>query len=100
MALPRKDKTPIIVPSSIRRRADLKASDKLEVKAGGVITAQRDDDGYTPAQRRKLLAELKLAQKDIAEGRFYGPFNSGAEVRDFIEGEIGKKAAAKRKRRG
>ena len=102
MALPRKDKTPIIVPSSIRRRAGIKASDKLEFKAGGgviTITAQRDDDGYTPALRRKLLAELDKSMQDIKEGRFYGPFDSVAELRDFVEGEIKKKAAAKHKRR-
>ena len=84
MSVAVKDRAPIIVPMSVRRRAGIKASDKLEFKAtGGVITitAQRDEDGYTPAQRRKLLGELRLAEKDIAEGRFYGPFNSGAEVR-------------------
>jgi bifunctional DNA-binding transcriptional regulator/antitoxin component of YhaV-PrlF toxin-antitoxin module len=105
MTLPRKDKAPIIVPASFRRRAGIKPDQPLEFKASaGVITITSKpevaDDEYTPEQRRKILVDLKLAEKDIAEGRFYGPFNSGAEVRDFIEGEIKKPAAAKRKRRG
>jgi bifunctional DNA-binding transcriptional regulator/antitoxin component of YhaV-PrlF toxin-antitoxin module len=99
----RKDKTPIIVPASLRRRAGIKATDKLEFKAsGGVITITAkpdDDDEYTPAQRRKILAELEKGMKDIEEGRLYGPFNSVAELRDFVEGGIKRKAAAKHKRR-
>jgi AbrB family looped-hinge helix DNA binding protein len=100
-----KDRTPIVVPLSVRRRAGIKPGDTLEFKASaGVITItpkpEIADDDYTPEQRRKILADLKLAQKDIAEGRFYGPFNTGTEVRDFVEGEIRKRAAAKRKRGG
>jgi hypothetical protein len=65
------------------------------------ITAKPEvaDDDYTPEQRRKILADLKLAKKDIAEGRFYGPFNTGAEVRSFVQSEMKKMAGAKRKRR-
>ena len=104
MALPRKDKAPIIVPSSIRRRAGIKASDKLEFKArGGVITItakpENADDEYTPEQRRKLLADLKLAKKDIAEGRFYGPYETVDQMIESVEGELRKRAAAKKRKR-
>jgi bifunctional DNA-binding transcriptional regulator/antitoxin component of YhaV-PrlF toxin-antitoxin module len=103
MALPRKDKSPIIVPPSVRRRAGIKPGDTLEFKAsGGVITITAKpsvDDEYTPAQRRRILAELEKGMKDIEEGRFYGPFDSVAELRDFVEGEIKRKAVARHKRR-
>ncbi len=103
MALVQKDKTPLMVPEPIRRRAGFKPSDRLEFKASGgviTITAKPDDeDEYTPEQRREILADLKLAKKDIAEGRFYGPFKTGAEVRKFVEAELRKTAGAKPKRR-
>jgi bifunctional DNA-binding transcriptional regulator/antitoxin component of YhaV-PrlF toxin-antitoxin module len=104
MALPRKDKAPIVVPSSVRRRAGFKPSDKLEFKAsGGVITItakpESADDEHAPEQRRKILADLKLAQKDIAEGRFYGPYETVDQMIESVEAELRKRAAAKKRKR-
>ena len=67
MALVQKDKTPLMVPEPIRRRAGFKPSDQLEFKASGgviTITAKPDDeDEYTPEQRREILADLKLEKR-------------------------------------
>lgn len=100
-----KNKTPLVVPPSIRRCAGIKAGDTLEFKAsGGVITItakpESAEDEYTPEQRKRINARLKKALQDVEEGRFYGPFDSVAQLRDSVEQEIKKGNARKRKPAG
>ena len=57
-----KNKTPLVVPPSVRRQAGLK-SEKIEFKvSGGVIGIHPKplaaDDEYTPEQRRIVDAQL------------------------------------------
>jgi bifunctional DNA-binding transcriptional regulator/antitoxin component of YhaV-PrlF toxin-antitoxin module len=104
MTVTLKDNAPLIVPPSLRRRAGLKPGDKLEFQATrGVITIRAaaqspDDDECTPEQRRTILADARAGLKEIEEGKFYGPFGSGAELGRFVEGEVRKEEARKRKR--
>lgn len=98
-----KHKTPLIVPPSVRRRAGLKPGDKLEFQAsGGIITIRSStrvlDDEYTPAQRRAILADAKAGLKEIEQGQGYGPFETAAELRTFVERAI-KVEARKPKRK-
>jgi bifunctional DNA-binding transcriptional regulator/antitoxin component of YhaV-PrlF toxin-antitoxin module len=79
-----KNKTPLVVPLAIRRRAGLKSGQELEFKvSGGVITIapkQPDaDDEYTPAQRRIIDAQLAEGLADIKAGRVHGPFSTHQE---------------------
>jgi bifunctional DNA-binding transcriptional regulator/antitoxin component of YhaV-PrlF toxin-antitoxin module len=104
MPLPRKDKAPIVVPPSIRRRAGFKPSDKLEFKAsGGVITItakpETADDEYTPAQRRVIDAGIREGLEQFKRGEVFGPFDSASEMMASIEAEIKKRRVAKRKKR-
>ena len=99
-----RDRAPLIVPASVRRRAGFKASDKLEFKASGgviVITAKVDnaDDEYTLAQRRAIDKQLNQAMKDIDEGRFYGPYETVDEMIESVEGELRKRSTAKKRKR-
>lgn len=99
-----KNKTPLIVPPSIRRRAGLKPGDELEFRAsGGVITItakpESADDDYSPEQRKYIDARLKKALEEVEEGQAIGPFNTAAEMIASIESEIKKRRAAKRKKR-
>jgi len=100
MALPRKDKAPIIVPASFRRRAGIKPDQPLEFKAsGGVITITAKpevlDDEYTPAQRRKIDRSIAKGLADIKAGRIYGPFDTVAEMARSMEAEIRARRARK-----
>jgi bifunctional DNA-binding transcriptional regulator/antitoxin component of YhaV-PrlF toxin-antitoxin module len=102
MALPRKDKAPIIVPASPRRRAGIKPDQPLEFKgSGGVITTTAKpevlDDEYTPAQRRKIDRSIAKGLADVKAGRIYGPFDSVAEMARSVEAEI--RARRTRKKR-
>src|SRR5207237_2417627 len=85
MTVTLKDKTQLVVPSSVQRRAGLKAGDRLEFKvSGGVITITPKlpsaDDQYTPEQRRIIDARLDKADEDIKAGRVHGPFTSAKEA--------------------
>jgi bifunctional DNA-binding transcriptional regulator/antitoxin component of YhaV-PrlF toxin-antitoxin module len=91
----------LVVPPSVRRRAGIKAGDRLEFEAArGVITIRKsqqlEDDEYTPAQRRAIQKRLDEAAKDVREGRVYGPFTTIAELERSLR-RVGKASVAKRK---
>jgi hypothetical protein len=74
MTLALRNKTPLVVPSAIQRRAGLNA-DQVEFRAaGGVITITAKppsaDNEYTPAQRRAIDARLEAARKSSTHGPF------------------------------
>ena len=80
-----KNKTPLVVPPAVRRRAGLKSGDKLEFKvSGGVITIlpmlSTADDEYTPAQRRVIDRGIAKGLQDIRKGRVHGPFKTADEA--------------------
>ena len=88
----------IVIPASIRRRAGIKAGDRLEFKvSGGIINiipkVPPADDEYTPAQRRVIDAQLD----DAAKGPYYGPFDSADAAIKFLHREIRKRKAAQSK---
>ena len=92
-----KEKKQLAAPSSVQRKAGLKAGDKLEFRAsGGVITIlpklPSADDDYTPEQRRKVDAELAKGLQDLKEGRTYGPFNTADEMIASMEKQLKKRA--------
>ena len=75
----------LVVPTSVRRRAGIKAGDRLEFEAArGVITIRKsrqlEDDEYTPAQRRTIQKRLDEAAEDVRQGRVYGPFSTHEEL--------------------
>ena len=92
----------LIVPPSVRRKAGLKAGDRVEFQvSGGVITIVPElpsaDDEYTPEQRRIIDARLAKADEDIQHGRVYGPFDTVEEMIASLEAHIKERRAAKRK---
>ena len=87
----------LVVPSSVRRRAGIKAGDRLEFKvSGGIISIipklPSAHDEYTPAQRRMIDAQLDEA----AKGPTYGPFTA-AQATQFLKAEL--KARSKKSKR-
>ena len=97
-----KNKTPLVVPPAVRRRAGLKRGQELEFKvSGGVITIlpKPPDDEYTPDQRRVIDARLAEGLADIKAGRTFGPFNSADEMIAHMEARVANRATARRARR-
>lgn len=93
-----------MVPPSIRRKARLKAGDRVEFKvSGGVITIlpklPSADDEYTPEQRRVIAREIAKGLEDVRNGRTYGPFDTADEAIKFLHKEIRARKAAQRKLR-
>ena len=95
-----KNKTSLLVPPSVQRRAGIKNGDRLEFKvSGGVIMIvpklPTADDEYTPEQRRIIDAQLDEAEK----GPFHGPFNTADEMIAHMKSELKKRAARKKTKR-
>jgi bifunctional DNA-binding transcriptional regulator/antitoxin component of YhaV-PrlF toxin-antitoxin module len=85
VAIKNDNKTPLVVPRAVRRKAGFKSGQELEIKAsGGVITIlpkfPNADDEYTPGQRRMIDARLKKALQEVGEGHTAGPFNTADEM--------------------
>jgi bifunctional DNA-binding transcriptional regulator/antitoxin component of YhaV-PrlF toxin-antitoxin module len=98
-----KNKTPLVVPPSIRRRAGLRSGQKIEFKvSGGVISIHPKlptaDDEYTPEQRRIVDAQLAEGLADIEAGRVHGPFSTHKEFITSLHAEAKKLNRKKTKR--
>src|ERR1700730_13858100 len=96
-----KNKTPLVVPPAVRRRAGLKSGDKLEFKvSGGVITIlpmlSTADDEYTPAQRRVIDRGIAKGLQDIRKGRVHGPFETADEAIAHLRAHSGSRRKAGR----
>ena len=79
-----KERAPLVVPLTIRRRAGIKPADRLEFKAArGVITIvsrSRIASDETPEQRRIIDAQVAEGLEDIREGRVSPPFDTVEEM--------------------
>ena len=84
-----------MVPLTIRRRAGIKAGDRLEFKtARGVITIvsrSRIADEETPEQRKIIDAQLAEGLEDIRKGRVSRPFDTVEEMLVSLKGSSPKK---------
>ena len=90
-----KNKFQLVIPQSVRKQLGINLGDTLEVKVERgkltytpktVVVIDRAgfpnaDDEYTPAQRRKIDAQLREARK----GPFYGPFKNGDDIALFLK---------------
>jgi bifunctional DNA-binding transcriptional regulator/antitoxin component of YhaV-PrlF toxin-antitoxin module len=90
----------LVVPPAVRRRAGIKAGDRLEFEAArGVITIRKSqqvkDDEYTPAQRRRIQKRLDEAAEDVRQGRVYGPFSTHEKLMASLA-RTGKQSASRR----
>jgi bifunctional DNA-binding transcriptional regulator/antitoxin component of YhaV-PrlF toxin-antitoxin module len=79
-----KNKTPLVVPPSVRRQAGLKSRQQIEfMVVGGVISIRpklpAPDDEYTPEQHRIVDAQLAEGLSDVEAGRVHGPFSTHKE---------------------
>ena len=92
-----KNKTPIVIPPSIQRRAGIKAGDQLEFRVSGSVISilprrSAADEEYTAEQRQQIDAELAEASK----GPYFGPFDTADAAITFMNLEIRKRRTKKR----
>jgi len=97
-----KEKTPLVVPTSVRRKAGFKAGEELEFRAsGGVVTIVPKlplaDDEYTPQERRVIDARLKKSLDEVKRGHTAGPFNTADAMIASLKQEL-KKTSRKKAR--
>ena len=98
MTLKVKNRTDLVVPPSVRRRAGIKPGDQVEFNvSGGIINIipklPSAVDDYTPERRRVIDARLDEAKR----GPYYGPFQTADEATKFLRQEIKHRRATKRK---
>ena len=98
-----KNKTPLVVPPSVRRQAGLKSGQKIEFKVSrGVISihpkTEAADDEYTPAQRGIIDAQLADSLADVDAGRVRGPYSTHKEFITSLHAEAKKLNRRKTKR--
>ena len=96
MTLILKNKTPLVVPRAIRRRAGFKRGEELELKvSSGVITIRPKlpvaASECTPAQRRIIDARLRSALAEVKSGHTAGPFNTAEEMIASLKEELAKR---------
>lgn len=95
-----KPKTEITVPPSIRRKAGLKAGDRLSFKVSGrtiTIVPQREaTDELSTAERRAIDRGIAASEKDYREGRSHGPFKTHEEFITSLHAEAGRLLRRKR----
>jgi len=93
----------LVVPESVRRRAGIKAGDRVEFKVSGhvisILPKLPSEDEYTPAQRRMIDRELAKGLEDVKRGRTFGPFSTADEMIACIKAQLKKRAAAKKPKR-
>lgn len=99
-----KERTDLVVPPSVRRRAGIKPGDRLEFRvSGGAIHIVRElpstGEELTGDQRAAVDRRLSAANEDIRRGRVYGPFPTAADLAASVEANIRKLHTAKRKAR-
>lgn len=75
-----KNKTGLVVPPSVRRRAGIKPGDE-----------------YTPEQRRTIDAGIAEGMEDFRKGRSHGPFNLDEAV-NFLKSQMKRPPAKSVKR--
>lgn len=95
-----KNKTPLVVPIAVRRRAGFKSGDKLEFRvSGGIITIlPKPPDEDTHAQREVIDRAVAQGLDDIKHGRLQGPFSSHKEFIASLHRDARKLSTKKPKR--
>jgi bifunctional DNA-binding transcriptional regulator/antitoxin component of YhaV-PrlF toxin-antitoxin module len=104
VAIKNNNRTPLVVPPAVRRKAGFRSGEEIEFRAsGGVITIMpklpSGDEEYTPAQRRIIDAQLAEGLADIKAGRTYGPFNTADEMISHMKAHLKKRKTAKKAKR-
>jgi len=102
MTITVKSRTDLVVPRSVRRRAGIKAGDRLEFRvSGGIINIIPElpaaVDEYTPAQRRAIDARLNKAAREIANGHVSPAFDTVAEFAAALQADAKKLGARTRR---
>jgi len=98
-----RNKTPLVVPPSVRRQAGLKSGQKIEFKvSGGVISIYPKlptaNDEYTAEQRQIVAAQLAEGLAEIDAGQVHGPFATHKEFIASLHEEAKKLSRKKTKR--
>jgi hypothetical protein len=105
MTITVKNKTALLVPPTVQRKAGTEVGDRLEFRvSGGMINIvpklPAAEDEYTPRQRRMIDARLDKAAEEVKKGHVSPAFETVAEFAAALKADAKKlKGKAKRSAR-
>lgn len=104
MTITVKNKSGLVVPPTVQRKAGIKVGDELEFKvSGGIIhiipKLPTADDEYTPKQRAVIDAQLKEGLAELKAGKTAGPFDNADQMIAHMKGQLKKTAGSKKLKR-
>ena len=84
-----KNKFQVVIPQNVRAQIGVHVGDVFEARAerGKIVFQPKaivDRDEYTPAQRRRIDAQLAKSLAEHKEGKSFGPFRTHQEMIDFL----------------
>lgn len=99
-----KTKSQVTIPDAIRQQLGVKIGDLLEAKVerGSIVLKPKLAEGgeeYTPAQRRRIDAELAKSIAEYREGKSYGPFQTADDMIAHMKAQLKQRAAVQRAKR-
>jgi AbrB family looped-hinge helix DNA binding protein len=101
----------VTIPTHLRNQAGLSKGDLVEFsyQRGKIVITPKiivdrsqfptADDEYTPAQRRTIDARLAESEKELKEGRGFGPFNTADEMIASMKTQLKKRGTPKKSTR-
>lgn len=101
----------VTIPTRLRNQAGLSKGDLVEFsfQQGKIVITPKviidrsqfptADDEYTPAQRRNIDARLARSEKELKQGRSFGPFDTADEMIASMKAQLKKRGAAKKSKR-
>jgi bifunctional DNA-binding transcriptional regulator/antitoxin component of YhaV-PrlF toxin-antitoxin module len=86
-----KNRSRIVVPEAVQRRAGIKSGDRLEFKVSGrvitILPEVPDSSDETPAQRRIIDAQIAEGLDDIRKGRVSPRFETVDKMLASLKGK-------------
>ena len=103
MTITVKNKSSLVVPPTVQRKAGIKVGDELEFRvSGGIINIipklPNADREYTPRQRAIIDAQLAEGLEDIRMGRVSPKFNTVDEMLTSMKAGLKAKSRQKNPR--
>jgi AbrB family looped-hinge helix DNA binding protein len=99
-----KNKFQVVIPQSIRDHIGVEVGDILEATAekGRIVLKPKtiivvDRDEYTPAERRRIDAQLATSLAEHTQSRSHGPFETHEEMTAFLHDQVRKSQARKKR---
>jgi AbrB family looped-hinge helix DNA binding protein len=93
-----KSRFQVVIPESVRAQIGVEVGDVFEATAekGRIVLKPKTAvavDEYTPADRRRIDAQLAKSVAEHKQGRSFGPFESHEDMTALLHKQVNKRVA-------